>query len=62
MSKFRSGERVRRELVEAAGYVRIATIVAVISNEHDLHIFDQYEVDFGEDGILIAYETQLEAA
>jgi transcription antitermination factor NusG len=41
---------------------RIGTIVAVIPNEHELHIFDQYEVDFSANGILIAYENQLDAS
>jgi hypothetical protein len=62
MPKFKLGERVRRELVEAAGYVQIGTIVGIIPNEHQLQIFDQYEVDFGSNGVLIAYETQLQAA
>jgi hypothetical protein len=62
MPRFKLGDRVRREMASAPGYVRIGTVTAVIANEHELQIFDQYEVDFDTNGVLIAYDTQLEAA
>ena len=45
-----------------ADYVSIGTITVVIPNHHQLQIFDEYEVDFGANGILIAYAYQLKAA
>jgi hypothetical protein len=45
-----------------AGYVALGTIFAVIPNQHQLQIFDEYEVDFGANGVLIAYDSQLQAA
>ena len=62
MAKFNSGDRVRREPGNAGSYVQTGTIVAVLANAHGLTLFDQYEVDFGENGVLIAYESQLTAA
>ena len=62
MTRFKCGDRVRREMTPTAGYVRTGTIIAVIPNDHELQIFDQYEVDFGANGVLIAYDSQLEAA
>ena len=37
-----------------AVYVALGTILIVVSNYHQLQIFDEYEVDFGANGILIA--------
>ena len=62
MARFKFGDRVRREAGDAPNYVRIGTIAAVIPNQHGFEIFNEYEVDFGESGILIAYDTQLEPA
>jgi hypothetical protein len=62
MARFNTGDRVRRQMSPAADYVSIGTILVVIPNYHQLEIFDEYEVDFGANGILIAYDNQLEAA
>jgi hypothetical protein len=62
MAHFNTGDRVRRQMSPAAEYVSIGTIVVVIPNHHQLQIFDEYEVDFGANGILITYDNQLEAA
>ncbi len=62
MARFKIGDSVRRDINPEAGYVALGTIVAVIPNQHQLQIFDQYEVDFGANGILIAYDSQLRAA
>ena len=62
MARFNPGDRVSRQLSPGADYVSIGTILVVIPNRHQLQIFDEYEVDFGVNGILIAYDNQLKAA
>jgi hypothetical protein len=62
MARFELGDRVRREIFHGPNYVRIGTITAVIPNFHSSAIFAEYEVDFGANGILIAYDSQLEPA
>jgi hypothetical protein len=62
MARFNIGDRVSRQMSPSADYVSIGTIIVVIANHHGLQIFDEYEVDFGANGILIAYDNQLKAA
>ena len=62
MTRFKCGDRVRREVVYEGNDVRTGTITAVIPNQHGLAIFNEYEVDFGAGGMLIAYDCQLEPA
>ena len=62
MARFKIGDSVRREMRPESGYIAVGTIFAVIPNHHQLQIFDEYEVDFGANGILIAYDSQLQAA
>jgi hypothetical protein len=62
MARFKIGDSVRREMSPESGYIALGTIFAVIQNDHQLQIFDEYEVDFGANGILIAYDSQLQAA
>ena len=62
MSRFKVGDSVRRETRPEPGYNAVGTIVAVIPNQHQLEIFEEYEVDFGANGVLIAYDSQLQAA
>jgi hypothetical protein len=62
MARFNIGDSVRREMRPEADYVALGTIVVVVPNHHQLQIFDEYEVDFGANGILIAYDSQLQAA
>ena len=62
MARFNTGDRVGRQMSPGADYVSIGTIIVVIPNHHQLQIFDEYEVDFGANGILIAYDNQLKAA
>jgi hypothetical protein len=59
MVRFRIGDCVCREMRPEAGYV---ALLVVVPNQHQLQIFDEYEVDFGANGILIAYDSQLQAA
>jgi hypothetical protein len=61
MARFNIGDRVRRQMSPEADYVALGTILVVVPNHHQLQIFDEYEVDFGANGILIAYDSQLEA-
>jgi hypothetical protein len=62
MPRFRIGDRVRRAAPPAKEYVLAGIVVRVIENHHHLQIFDEYEVDFGANGVLIAFDNQLEAA
>jgi hypothetical protein len=62
MARFNTGDRVRRQMSPGSDYVSIGTIILVVPNHHQLQTFDEYEVDFGANGILIAYDHQLNAA
>ena len=62
MARFKIGDWVRREMSPATDYVSLGTVIVVIPNDHQLEIFDEYQVDFGANGILIAYDSQLKAA
>lgn len=62
VARFKVGDCVRRESTPDPKYVTLGTINAVIPNQHGLELFDEYEVDFGVAGILIAYDAQLKAA
>jgi hypothetical protein len=59
MARFNVGDLVGREMSPEADYVAIGTVIVVIPNHHQSAIFDEYEVDFGANGILIAYDNQL---
>jgi hypothetical protein len=62
MPRFQIGDRVRRAAHPGKGYVPAGVVVRVIANDHKLQIFDEYEVDFGANGILITFDSQLEAS
>ena len=62
MARFQVSDRVRRATVPGTEYVSVGIVVRVIANCHQLQIFEEYEVDFGADGILIAFDNQLHAA
>jgi hypothetical protein len=61
MARFNVGDLVRREVSPGTGYMALGTIIVVIPNSHQLQIFDEYEVDFGANGVLIAYDHQLKS-
>jgi hypothetical protein len=61
VARFNIGDSVRREMSPEAGYVAVGTIFAVIPNNHQLQFFDEYEVDFAANGILVAYDNQLQS-
>ena len=60
MARFEIGDRVRRAVVPGTEYVSTGIVVDVIANHHHLQIFDEYSVDFGANGVLIAFDNQLE--
>ena len=62
MARFKVGDRVRRAVVAGTDNVSTGLIVEVIANFHHQQIFDEYAVDFGANGVLIAYDHQIEAA
>jgi hypothetical protein len=62
MARFKVGDHVQRAAAAAREYVSAGIVVRVIENQHHLQIFDEYEVDFGANGVLIAFDNQLEAA
>lgn len=62
MARFQIGDRVRRAAPLVKEYILAGIVVRVIENHHHLQIFDEYEVDFGANGVLIAFDNQLEAA
>lgn len=62
MARFQIGDRVRRAAPPGKEYVLSGIVVRVITNDHHLQIFDEYEVDFDGNGVFIAFDNQLEAA
>ena len=62
MARFQIGDRVRTTSPPGKEYALAGMVVRVIANHHHLQIFDEYEVDFGTHGVLIAFDNQLEAA
>jgi hypothetical protein len=41
---------------------QLEPFLVILLNRRQLQVFDEYEVDFGTNGILIAYDSQLQAA
>jgi hypothetical protein len=62
MKRFMVGDRVRRKVVFGTDDVPTGIIFEIIANDHQLQMFDEYAVDFGASGVLIAFDNQLEAA
>jgi len=62
MARFKVGDRVRRVVLPPTKYVPIGVVVDVLVNHHHLQIFDEYAVDFGTNGVLLAFDHQLEVA
>jgi len=62
MARFNVGDLVRREMSPSADYVSLGTIMVVVPNHHHLEIFDEYEVHFGANGIIVTYDNQLKPA
>ena len=62
MARFKIGDRVGRAVLPWTEYVPTGIVVDVIANHHHLQMFDEYAVDFGANGVLIAFDNQLEVA
>ena len=62
MPKFRVGDQVERIGVLVPEYMRSGVITGVIPNDQGQDLFNEYEVDFGNEAIAILYETQLQLA
>ena len=58
MARFQIGDRVRRAAPSVKEYILAGIVVRVIENHHHLQIFDEYDVDFGANGVLIAFDNQ----
>ena len=61
MARFKVGDRVRRVVVPGTEYVPTGIVVEVMVNHHHLQMFDEYAVEFGTNGVLIAFDSLLEA-
>ena len=60
--KFKVGERVERIGSLVPEYMRSGVVTRVIPNPQGQDLFNEYEVDFGNQLIAIFYETQLRLA
>jgi len=49
-------------MVPGTDFAPNGIVVEIIANDHQLQMFDEYAVDFGASGVLIAFDNQLEAA
>ena len=59
MPKFAVGDYVERIGSLVPEYMRSGVITRVIPNDQGLELFNEYEVNFGNQVIAIFYETQL---
>jgi hypothetical protein len=62
MPKFAVGDHVERIGSLAPEYMRSGVITRVIPNSQGLDLFNEYEVDFGNQVVTILYESQLQLA
>jgi hypothetical protein len=62
MPKFAVGDYVERIGSLVPEYMRSGVIIRVIPNDQDLDLFNEYEVNFGNQVIAIFNETQLRLA
>jgi hypothetical protein len=62
MPKFAVGDYVERIGSLVPEYMRSGVIIRVIPNDQGLDLFNEYEVNFGNQVIAIFYETQLQLA
>ena len=62
MTKFQFGDRVNRIGALVPQYMRNGVVVRVIPDTEGEDLFNEYEVDFGNQLILTLYETQLQLA
>jgi hypothetical protein len=62
MLKFAVGDHAERIGSLVPEYVRNGVVIRVIPNDQGLDLFNEYEVNFGNQVIAIFYETQLRLA
>ena len=62
MPKFAVGDYVERIGSLVPEYMRSDVIIRVIPNDQGLDLFNEYEVNFGDQVIAIFYQTQLRLA
>jgi hypothetical protein len=59
MAKFKVGDRIERIGSLVPEWMRSGVIMRVIPNDQGQDLFNEYEVNFGNQVIAIFYETQL---
>jgi hypothetical protein len=59
MPKFKIGDRVERIGSLVPEWMHSGVIMRVIPNDHGQDLFNEYEVNFGNQVIALFYETQL---
>ena len=59
MPKFAVGDYVERIGSLVPEYMRNGVVIRLIPNDQGLDLFNEYEVNFGNQVIAIFYETQL---
>jgi hypothetical protein len=59
MPKFKVGDHVERIGSLVPEYMRSGIVTRVIPNQQGHHLFNEYEVNFGNQVIALFYETQL---
>ena len=62
MPRFAVGDHVERIGSLVPEYMRNGVVIRVIPNDQGLDLFNEYEVNFGNQVIAIFYETQLQLA
>jgi len=62
MPKFAVGDYVERIGSLVPEYMRNGVVIRLIPNDQGLDLFNEYEVNFGNQVIAIFYETQLRLA
>jgi hypothetical protein len=62
MPRFKVGDHVERIGSLVPEWMRSGVILRVIPNNQGLDLFNEYEVNFGDQVIAIFYETQLRLA
>jgi len=62
MPKFAVGDYVERIGSLVPEYMRNGVVILLIPNDQGLDLFNEYEVNFGNQVIAIFYETQLRLA
>jgi hypothetical protein len=62
MPKFKVGDQVERVGSLVPEYMKSGVITRVIPNDQGQDLFNEYEVNFGNQVVAILYESQLQLA